>query len=72
MKPMTPNIGELELAIRFCVGLALVGAALGLHDAGNTPQSMQPWGWIGLYPLATVMIGHCWLYALIGRSTRRV
>lgn len=67
---MTPNLGEVDILIRFIAGLLLVGAALGLHDAGNTPASMQPWGWIGLYPLATVLTGHCWIYARLGRDTK--
>lgn len=67
---MAGNIGETDLAVRFVLGLALVGAALGLHDAGNTPASMQPWGWLGLYPLLTVLTGRCWLYRALGIDTR--
>ncbi len=70
MRTMTPNIGETDIIVRFVIGLLLLGAAFGLHDAGNTPASMQPWGWIGLYPLLTVLTGHCWLYRLRGIDTR--
>jgi hypothetical protein len=29
-----------------------------------------PWGWIGLVPLLTALIGTCPLYSLIGLKTR--
>ncbi len=64
------NIGDIDLIARFVVGLGLVGVALGFHDAGNAPASMVPAGWIGLYPLVTVLTGWCPLYALLGLDTR--
>lgn len=60
---MKPNIGGLDRAIRIVVGLALIA----LVFVG--PKT--PWGWAGLVPLATALVGWCPPYALLGISTRR-
>lgn len=55
---MTTNIGTIDRALRIIVGLVLIALVfLG-------PQT--PWGWIGLIPLATALIGWCPAYRLIG------
>jgi hypothetical protein len=58
---MTRNIGNTERVLRAIVGLAL----LAIVFVG--PQT--PWGWIGLVPLATALIGWCPPYALFGINT---
>jgi hypothetical protein len=58
---MTRNIGNTERVVRAIVGLAL----LAIVFVG--PQT--PWGWIGLVPLATALIGWCPPYALFGINT---
>jgi hypothetical protein len=55
------NEGTIDRAIRVVAGL--VGLALVFVG----PQT--PWGWIGLVPLATGVIGFCPAYTLIGLST---
>ncbi len=57
---MKKNIGNAERVIRAVVGVFLIALAL----MGKTP-----WGWIGLIPLATAIIGWCPPYALLGIST---
>ena len=58
---MTQNIGSLDRVIRIIVGAVL----LSLVFIG--PQT--PWGWIGLVPLLTALIGWCPPYTLLGINT---
>jgi hypothetical protein len=58
---MTRNSGSIDRAIRILVGLAL----LALVFFG--PQT--PWGWIGLVPLITGLVGFCPLYRVLGINT---
>jgi hypothetical protein len=58
------NEHSVERAIRVLLGLGI----LSLTVVG--PKS--PWGFLGLVPLATGLIGSCPLYTLFGISTCRV
>lgn len=58
---MTSNVGRLDRALRIILGLGL----LSLTVVGP----MTPWGFVGLVPLATGLIGFCPAYRLIGLST---
>ncbi len=66
---MTPNMSNADRALRMIAGFILLALALGLHDAGNAPQSAIWWGWIGVIPLATAFFGWCPLYRLLGIGT---
>ena len=55
------NEHPMERAIRVLVGLVV----LSLVFVG--PKT--PWGWLGLIPLATGLIGSCPLYTVFGFST---
>jgi hypothetical protein len=55
------NEGTVDRAVRVTAGLVL----LSLVFIG--PQT--PWGWIGLVPLATGLIGWCPAYSLFGIRT---
>ena len=55
------NEARIERVIRVVAGVGL----LSLVFVG--PQT--PWGWIGVVPLATGLIGSCPLYTLLGIST---
>jgi len=55
------NIGTVDRVLRFVVG----AAAVSLVFVG--PQT--PWGWLGLVPLATALLGSCPLYTLLRVST---
>lgn len=61
---MAPNVGTIDRVLRTIVGLGLISIAF------VGPQT--PWGWLGLIPLATAVIGWCPPYALLGLSTCRV
>jgi hypothetical protein len=58
---MKVNEGTVDRAIRIVVGLALIS----LVFVG--PQT--PWGWIGLLPLVTGVVGWCPAYSVLGVST---
>jgi hypothetical protein len=58
---MSANVGGVDRILRIVVGLGL----LSLVFVG--PQT--PWGWIGLVPLLTALVGYCPAYSLIGLST---
>ncbi len=59
---MKLNVGGIDRILRIVVGAALVGA---------TVMGMLPvWGWIGVIPLATGLVGFCPLYPLVGVNTR--
>lgn len=58
---MPQNVGAIDRALRAIVGLILIA----LVFVG--PQT--PWGWIGLVPLLTALIGFCPAYTLIGVKT---
>lgn len=55
------NEGTIDRILRVVVGLIL----LALVFVG--PQT--PWGWIGVIPLVTGLIGFCPLYRIVGLST---
>jgi O-antigen ligase len=58
---MTKNIGNIERIVRIAAGLVLIALA-----ATNT---VGVWGWLGVVPLATGLIGWCPPYSLMGINT---
>jgi hypothetical protein len=58
---MKQNIGNTERIIRAVTGIGLIS----LVFVG--PQTV--WGWIGIVPLATAVIGWCPPYAMLGINT---
>ena len=58
---MSRNEGNIDRALRIIAGLAL----LALVFVG--PQTT--WGWIGIVPLVTGLVGFCPLYRLLGINT---
>ena len=58
---MTKNVGGIDKIIRIVLGLALIAATL----MGTLPV----WGWIGIVPLATGLMGWCPPYAILGFNT---
>ncbi len=61
---MARNEGTLDRALRVILGLVLIA----LVFVG--PQT--PWGWIGLVPLLTGLVGMCPLYSVLGINTCKV
>ena len=58
---MKANVGSIDRAIRVLVGLALIGLTL--------TGTIGLWGWLGVVPLATGLVGWCPPYAMLGIST---
>jgi hypothetical protein len=55
------NVGSVDRVLRIAVGLALVSLVfIGPKTA---------WGWIGVVPLLTAVVGICPLYSLLGIRT---
>jgi len=55
------NEGNLDRIIRIIVGLGLISIVF--------VGPMTPWGWVGLVPLLTGILGICPAYALLGINT---
>ena len=55
------NEGTVDRVLRVLAGAAVVS----LVFVG--PET--PWGWIGLVPLVTGLVGNCPVYSLLGIST---
>jgi len=61
---MKANVGGIDRLLRVAAGVALIWmAATGVVGV---------WGWIGVVPLATGVIGWCPAYLLFGLSSCRV
>lgn len=58
---MGKNVGGADKIIRIVAGAALIGLTL----AGV----IGVWGWIGVVPLATGLMGWCPAYSLLGIKT---
>ena len=58
---MKSNVGGIDKILRIVAGIGLIGATA----AGLLPV----WGYIGIVPLATGLMGWCPLYPLLGMST---
>ncbi len=61
------NVGGADRAIRVIVGAVVVGATV----VGPWSDVLSPWGYIGVVPLLTGLIGVCPAYSLIGLSTKK-
>ncbi len=56
-----PNEGSIDRALRVIVGLVLISMVFfGMKTN---------WGWIGLVPLITGLVGSCPVYSILGLST---
>jgi len=58
---MKQNVGSIDRALRAIIGLGLISMVF------IGPQAA--WGWVVIVPLATVIMGWCPPYALLGIST---
>lgn len=59
---MPANVGSIDRILRIIVGVVLIAIVF------VGPKT--PWGWIGLIPLITALVGFCPLYSLLGFKTR--
>jgi hypothetical protein len=60
---MTKNVGGIDRILRIIVGLGLIAFAL------FSTHELAPWGWVGVVPLGTALIGWCPAYLPFGIKT---
>ena len=58
---MKTNVGAMDRIARAVLGVVLIGLAV--------TGTIGVWGWLGVVPLATAVIGWCPPYAMLGWST---
>jgi len=58
---MKANEGTIDRVLRIIFGLALISIVF------VGPRT--PWGWVGLVPLMTGLVGMCPLYTILGLNT---
>ena len=58
---MKQNVGSIDSALRAIIGMGLISMVF------IGPQVV--WGWVGIVPLATAIMGWCPPYALLGIRT---
>ena len=58
---MKTNAGTIDRAVRVIAGLVLITLA--------ATGTIGVWGWIGVMPLVTGVVGFCPAYAIFGMST---
>jgi uncharacterized membrane protein YfcA len=58
---MTKNVGAIDRTLRIVIGLALI--------AGAATSTIGLWGYLGVVPLLTGLIGWCPPYAMLGFNT---
>ena len=58
---MKSNSGTVDRSLRVVAGLVLVTLA--------ATGTVGVWGWIGVVPLLTGLVGYCPAYAIFGMST---
>jgi hypothetical protein len=58
---MKKNEGTLDRTIRIIAGLALIGLTI--------TSTIGAWGYIGIVPLLTGIVGICPLYSILGINT---
>lgn len=59
---MNKNVGGIDRTLRIVVGIALIVSTF-------VVPAMSPWGWIGVVPLATGLLGWCPAYLPLGIKT---
>jgi hypothetical protein len=58
---MKKNVGGIDRGVRITAGVVLIALA--------ATGTVGVWGWIGVVPLATGLMGWCPPYALFGWNT---
>ena len=58
---MTRNEGTIDRGLRIILGLVLIAMVF--------VGPATPWGWVGLIPLITGVVGTCPIYSMLGINT---
>ena len=59
---MSTNVGLIDRIVRVVAGVLLLALTL--------DGRIGPWGWLGLIPLLTGLVGVCPIYGALGLSTK--
>lgn len=59
---MIRNLSNIERGVRIVVGLLLLGSPLAWYG----PENISAWGYIGLVPFVTGLLGSCPIYRALG------
>jgi hypothetical protein len=68
---MSTNVGSIDRILRLIFGAALIAfAVFGGSVAALAPYATYaPYGWIGIVPIVTALVGWCPAYTLLGIRT---
>jgi len=58
---MKTNVGGIDRILRMAIGIVLMGLA--------ATGTVGWWGWLGIIPFATGLVGWCPPYPILGLST---
>lgn len=58
---MKCNVGTIDRVLRVVIGLVLIALA--------ATGTIGVWGWIGVVPILTGIVGFCPAYTIIGMNT---
>jgi hypothetical protein len=62
---MQKNVGGIDKVLRLVVGVVLLSLVYFLR----TDDGLWWWGFLGIIPLATGLLGSCMLYTILGINT---
>ena len=66
---MQKNVGSIDKVLRIIIGLVLIAYAV-LPMFGMMPDTgYNVYGWVGIIPLGTALLGLCPLYSILGVKT---
>jgi len=66
---MNANVGIVDRVVRAAFGIALISFVFWGPQTQWAP--LAQWGWIGIVPLLSALIGFCPVYGLLGVRTCR-
>lgn len=58
---MKSNVGGIDRILRIAIGIVLIALAI--------TGAIGWWGWLGVVPLLSGLVGFCPMYRLLGLST---
>jgi len=61
---MKSNVGGIDRGVRIVAGVVLIGLTV--------TGTVGVWGWLGVVPLATGLLGWCPPYSMLGINTCRI
>ncbi|PCI40891.1 MAG: hypothetical protein COB46_05745 [Rhodospirillaceae bacterium] len=66
---MQKNVGSIDKVLRIIIGLALLAYAILPSFGMMADTGYNVYGWVGIVPLGTALLGLCPLYSILGIKT---